>query len=230
MHIYLCVECDLRIYTEQILCFQKHYRHFGLQVVGSTLNGFGSNTSDVDMCLLVRRAEIDQQSEAVDLLHQFWAALGKPPYLDKIEMIYAKIPLLKCRDPIRNLEVDLNCNNFVGVRNTHLMYCYSQQDWRLRPLVIIIKLWAKFHDINDAKSMTISSYSLVLMVIHYLQCAVSPPVLPCLHKLYPSKFTFYSDISKFTLAEDVVKEISHNTQTLGELLVRFFEYFAVQYE
>lgn len=36
--------------------------------------------------------------------------------------------------------------------------------------------------------MTISSYSLVLMTIHFLQCAVSPPVLPCLHTMYPHKF------------------------------------------
>lgn len=36
--------------------------------------------------------------------------------------------------------------------------------------------------------MTISSYSLVLMVIHFLQYGVSPPVLPCLHAMYPDKF------------------------------------------
>lgn len=46
----------------------------------------------------------------------------------------------------------------------------SAVDWRVRPLVLIIKLWAHKHNINDAKNMTISSYSLVLMVIHFLQC------------------------------------------------------------
>jgi poly(A) RNA polymerase GLD2 len=43
-------------------------------------------------------------------------------------------------------------------------------DWRVRPLVLIVKLWAHEHGINNAKDMTISSYSLVLMVIHFLQC------------------------------------------------------------
>lgn len=61
-------------------------------------------------------------------------------------------------------------------------------DWRLRPLALVIKLWAQFHHINNAKNMTISSYSLVLMVIHFLQCGISPPVLPCLHSMYPDKF------------------------------------------
>lgn len=49
------------------------------------------------------------------------------------------------------------------------MNCYAQLDWRVRPLVIIVKLWAQANNINDAKNKTISSYSLVLMVIHYLQ-------------------------------------------------------------
>lgn len=64
----------------------------------------------------------------------------------------------------------------------------SSVDWRVRPLVLVVKLWAKYHDINTAKNMTISSYSLALMVIHYLQCGVSPAVLPCLHTMYPGKF------------------------------------------
>jgi len=43
-------------------------------------------------------------------------------------------------------------------------------DWRLAPLVLFIKHWAKVQGINDASQGTVSSYSLVLMVIHYLQC------------------------------------------------------------
>lgn len=123
------------------------------------------------------------------------------------------MPILRFRDRIHQLEVDLNFNNCVGIKNTHLLYCYSQcklkyplrirtssltliiavsVDWRLRPLVLVIKLWAQYHNINNAKNMTISSYSLVLMVIHFLQYAVSPPVLPCLHDIYPDKFTLVS--------------------------------------
>ena len=35
--------------------------------------------------------------------------------------------------------------------------------------MLFIKFWARFHDINDAHKRTISSYSLALMLIHYLQ-------------------------------------------------------------
>lgn len=47
-------------------------------------------------------------------------------FVDQLELIKAKVPILKFRDYIRNLEVDLNCNNSVGIRNTHLLYCYSR--------------------------------------------------------------------------------------------------------
>lgn len=91
-------------------------------------------------------------------------------FIADARIIMAKVPILKFNDVKNGFEVDLNCNNAVGIRNTHLLHCYSQMDWRVRPLVIIVKLWAQANNINDAKNMTISSYSLALMVIHYLQC------------------------------------------------------------
>lgn len=128
-------------------------------------------------------------------------------------MIPAKVPILRFKDTFHEFEIDLNYNNWVGLQNTHLLHCYVGSkcgllvasarrvnnfffftaDWRLRPLALAVKNWAQFHGINNAKEMTISSYSLVLMVIHFLQCAVSPPVLPCLHDMYPNKFQVRSN-------------------------------------
>lgn len=90
--------------------------------------------------------------------------------MQRVELICAKVPILKFHDGSRNLDVDLNCNNCVGIRNTHLLHCYACLDWRVRALVLIVKMWARSNNINDAKTMTISSYSLALMVLHFLQC------------------------------------------------------------
>lgn len=56
-------------------------------------------------------------------------------------------------------------------------YCISYMDivfvilvdYRVQPLVMLVKKWAKKHDINDASCGTLSSYALTLMVLHYLQ-------------------------------------------------------------
>lgn len=123
-------------------------------------------------------------------------------------------------------------------------------DWRLRPLAMIVKVWAQFHYINNAKDMTISSYSLILMVIHFLQCAVQPPLLPCLHAMYPEKFqvrhlsqiyrifkllilrndSFFpqkvNDINSIDMNEDIEPYKTDNKQTLGELFLQFLEYYS----
>ncbi|XP_020712232.2 poly(A) RNA polymerase gld-2 homolog A-like isoform X2 [Athalia rosae] len=157
------------------------FPRYGLFLVGSTMSGFGSDNSDVDMCLLVRHTEMDQRNEAVGHLEQ----------------------ISKC-----------------------LKRCV---DWRVRPLVLVVKLWAQCQDINDAKNMTISSYSLVLMVIHFLQYGVNPSILPCLHSLYEGKFGPHTDIHTIDIHEDlgtpVSGFISSNSLSLGELLLQFFEYY-----
>ncbi|XP_071449950.1 poly(A) RNA polymerase gld-2 homolog A-like isoform X2 [Hetaerina americana] len=212
------------------MLIKKTFPRYGLFLVGSTMSGFGSDSSDVDMCLLVRYSEMDQRNEAVGHLEQILHYLKRCDFIDSVELIQAKVPILKFRDSRRGLEVDLNCNNSVGIRNTHLLHCYSQLDWRVKPLVLIVKLWAHKHNINDAKNMTISSYSLTLMVINYLQCGVAPPVLPCLHSMYQGKFSPHSEIHQINLMEEMSPYDSENTMALGELFLGFLRHYALDFD
>jgi DNA polymerase sigma len=58
-------------------------------------------------------------------------------FIEQPELIQAKVPILKFHDTRFCLEVDLNCNNAVGIRNTHLLYCYSQSELLVRNLNVI---------------------------------------------------------------------------------------------
>jgi terminal uridylyltransferase len=42
-----------------------------------------------------------------------------------------------------------------------------------------VKKWAKVCNVNDASNATMSSYSIIIMLLHYLQ-TTTPPVLPFL--------------------------------------------------
>ncbi|XP_026463768.1 poly(A) RNA polymerase gld-2 homolog A-like [Ctenocephalides felis] len=64
------------------------------------------------------------------------------------------------------------------------------------------------------------------MVIHYLQCGVKPPILPCLHAMYPGKFENYTDIHTIDIHERLEPYKTDNNQSLGELLLGFFDYYA----
>lgn len=219
----------IQLWRYLFMCIRKAFPRLSLYLVGSTISGFASDSSDVDMCLVCRTNTIayDMRGEALFQLGQLKNYfMNIDTYFEEFSVIQAKVPILRFRDSTNSVVVDLNYNNCVGIRNTHLLYCYSQLDWRLRPLTLVVKLWAQHHNINDAKNMTISSYSLVLMVIHFLQYGVSPPILPCLHAMYPDKFVRMSDISSLDLMETMEPYKNENSQTLGELFVQFLEYYA----
>ena len=50
---------------------------------------------------------------------------------------------------------------------------------------MLVKKWAKKHDINDASCGTLSSYALTLMVLHYLQGEVVIKCCPIFNPLSP---------------------------------------------
>ncbi|KAJ8718705.1 hypothetical protein PYW08_002942 [Mythimna loreyi] len=183
------------------------FPRYGLYVVGSTMSGFGLDSSDMDLCLYVRPVdELDPRAHA--LLHLNYILSYIRSFDPNAELIQAKVPILKFRDARNGLQVDLNCNNVVGIRNTNLLHCYSRLDWRVRPLVALTKLWAQAHDINDARHRTLSSYSLTLMVIHFLQCGTNPPILP-----------------RACEAGGEARRL-HNRTTLAELFVHMLRYYA----
>jgi len=194
----------------------------GIFVFGSTFNGFGAEGCDIDMCLFPQGPAVsDKQwlTRVRSLLQQHCGHFIK----GRIELISAKVPILKFYDRAGGLEVDLSVNNPTSIRNTHLLFCYSQADYRVRPLVLAVKLWAKEHGINEARFQTLSSYSLTLMVLHYLQSGVFPPVLPCLQEELPQ--VFHSNSTITSLPYEPPPWSSRNRQCLGELFCGFFSYY-----
>lgn len=88
---------------------------------------------------------------------------------------------------------------FAKVKWPWIIAFYITVDPRIVPLVVMVKRWAKAQDINDASKGTISSYSLVLMVIHYLQCEWCPLIKNILGKVIclivkysPFRWLFYT--------------------------------------
>ena len=194
----------------------------GLFVTGSTFNGYGSAGCDMDMCIFPQGPAMNDKhwlSEVRQILRKQCRHFIR----GNVELIPAKVPILKFYDCHGRLEVDLSVNNPTAARNTHLLHCYSQLDFRVRPLVLAVKWWAKKNGINEARFQTLSSYTLSLMVIHFLQCEVTPPVLPCLQKSHPHIFNSKSDI--FNLPYEVPEYRSENKDSVGQLFVKFFQYF-----
>uniref|UniRef100_A0A182NL83 PAP-associated domain-containing protein n=1 Tax=Anopheles dirus TaxID=7168 RepID=A0A182NL83_9DIPT len=212
-------------------CFQQMspwMPKYELYLMGSTISGFGTDGSDMDMCIVDINGPMycDTRTEALNNLLRVKSFIEsmRSMCFERVDLIRAKVPILRFHHAQERIDIDLSINNRVGIRNTHLLNCYAQLDVRVRPLVVIIKLWAQHHSLNDPKNSTMSSYSLVLMVISFLQCGVHPAVLPCLHSMHPEKFCI--DSFPNNLLERINSYTSENKDTLGKLLVMFYKHYA----
>jgi len=195
-------------------------------LVGSTLNGCASKTSDADLCLYLPNARVDKK-KTINLLEKLRNRLRRSGQFGGIQLIRATVPILKFHDLVTGFECDLNINNSVGIRNTHLLKAYSLVDERLAQLMFAIKYWARYNGINDASAGTFNSYSLALMTIFYLQIGVSPPIAPVLQEVEDGMFSMDREVEQLPRLDQIsAKYKSHNTQSLGDLFEGFFSFYS----
>ncbi|KAJ9684343.1 hypothetical protein PVL29_016695 [Vitis rotundifolia] len=118
------------------------------------------------------------------------------------------------------------------------LFWISGIDGRFRDLVLLVKEWARAHDINNSKTGTLNSYSLSLLVVFHLQTC-RPAILPPLKEIYPGNVaddligvravvegqiegTSAANINRFKRDRSRVP----NQSSLSELFISFLAKFA----
>ena len=99
-----------------------------------------------------------------------------------MEQIYnCRVPIVKFRHDFLNLECDLSQGSS-GVEMSSLLYLWGNLDDRVRPLVFVVRKWAKENGLVPQLRPTsfFTNFPLTLMVIFYLQ---SKTILPSLNQL-----------------------------------------------
>ena len=121
--------------------FHQHerFKNSSINIYGSSNNGFGTDSSDMDLCLVDSSIKVE---EVLDLADEVCSILEemKMNDVDK-SRLHARIPVIRFDDPVTGIECDLCFNNVLPIRNTFLLKTYSFIDKRVRVLGIIIKKW-----------------------------------------------------------------------------------------
>ncbi|KAM6931393.1 poly(A) RNA polymerase GLD2 [Xenentodon cancila] len=204
----------------------QHIFEARLYLTGSSMNGLGCRSSDADLCLVIKENKKTDPISVLTHLKVFFRSLA---YIEAVHLIRAKVPILRFKERGSNLEFDLNVNNTVGIRNTFLLRSYAYADLRVRPMILVVKKWARHHKINNASKGTLSSYTLVLMVLYYLQTR-KVPVLSSLQRHYPDCFDPFMDIDTVPERPKCIPPyISRNQSSLGDLLLGFLKYYATEF-
>ncbi|KAA0194057.1 Poly(A) RNA polymerase GLD2, partial [Fasciolopsis buskii] len=153
-------------------------------------------------------------------------------FIRNLNLIRAKVPILKFRDTLAGVDCDLNVNNVVGIYNTHLLAMYTKIDWRVRPLGMFVKYWAQRMDIHDGSRGRLSTYPLLLMLIHYLQAACTPPILPNLQAKFPKIFNYACPLAELDMRLELpwAELRSNNPASLAELFVGFIHYYTNEFD
>ncbi|XP_012284839.1 speckle targeted PIP5K1A-regulated poly(A) polymerase [Orussus abietinus] len=203
---------------------------------GSTVTGLYFKTSDVDILVDVGEHVIkttDQTpkpptgfqwtpqkvfKEAKKLLFS-----RSKLFTDLIQIPKAKTPIIKFTHIPTSMSVDVSFKNGICVYNSHLIKSYLFSDDRLRPLMIIIKCWAKMFNLIGPQK--ISCYAMTMLAIFYLQ-QPEVNILPTVAQLQETCTPHI--IEGWQVAIDQKRLNSHkctNKSSIPELLQGFFTFY-----
>ncbi|XP_050384980.1 protein HESO1-like [Argentina anserina] len=121
----------------------------------------------------------------------------------------ARVPILMVKSNHQSNSKDISCdisvNNLKAQMKSKLLLWITDIDPRFHDMILLVKEWAKAHNINDSKTGTFNSYSLSMLVVFHFQTCV-PAVLPPLQDIYPGTLT--DDLQG--LRDDAERRIENN--------------------
>ena len=214
-----------------------------LQAYGSMMNNFLIDEGDIDISIVPEKVSIEEFSVNLeDIKNEIInKKLGNCENLQ----ISPRYSLLKVLDYQTLINIDITVHTMLPLYNTKLIRTYSLIDQRFHIMGIYIKYWVKKNHINGALDKYLSSYAILILIIHFLQSEIDIKVLPNLQKIenkinnYEYSHSGKELITNIYFEEDMekinnnLKKINfdkENNDSIGELILKFFEFYSYKYE
>ncbi|CAI8598939.1 unnamed protein product [Vicia faba] len=149
---------------------------------GSFVMDIFNEKSDLDLSINFSKDSIEiSRQKKIDILRRFskkLRSIQRNGHVTALEVILsAKVPIIKVTDSGTGIECDLSVENWDGIAKSHIIRAISAIDERFQKLSLLMKSWAKAHDINSSRDATLNSLSIVSFVAFHLQTC-DPPILP----------------------------------------------------
>nr|XP_054752013.1 poly(A) RNA polymerase, mitochondrial-like [Lytechinus pictus] len=225
-----------------------------LHPFGSSINGFGRRSCDVDMYLDRGTAHgviplkqgrnkyklgYDRQSANSERVATQSTLFTLAEFLERHvpqcssvnRILNARCPLVKFRHQATGLSCDLTGDNRIAMKSSEMLYIFGHLDPRVRPLVFMVRHWARLNGItNNNPGYWITNFPLTLLVVFFLQTRPQP-VLPPLNEI--AMFEPFSEGTEdeekdvdLVFTDEACITVSRNKETPTELLQEFFHFCA----
>jgi len=135
-----------------------------VQIFGSFRTGLYLPTSDIDMVVIGNWSQLPLRTLESALLENGIASADQLKVLDR-----ASVPIVKLTDSATEVKVDISFNMETGVNSARMIKEYKKKFPCLFHLVMVLKQFLLQRDLNEVFTGGISSYCLILMVVHFLQ-------------------------------------------------------------
>nr|XP_044994952.1 terminal nucleotidyltransferase 4A isoform X2 [Jaculus jaculus] len=135
-----------------------------VQIFGSFSTGLYLPTSDIDLVVFGKWERPPLQLLEQALRKHNVAEPCSIKVLDK-----ATVPIIKLTDQETEVKVDISFNMETGVRAAEFIKTYMKKYSLLPYLILVLKQFLLQRDLNEVFTGGISSYSLILMAISFLQ-------------------------------------------------------------
>ncbi|KAL6267455.1 hypothetical protein P5V15_000531 [Pogonomyrmex californicus] len=201
---------------------------------GSTVAQLSFKESDLDIYMYIGALDLPSFYHKPDVPTQVWTPIifkkvrrvmysMKSVFSNIVSIPKAKTPIIKFRYIPTNVSCDISFKNGLGIyKSNFLRYCASC-DPRLRPLMLLIKYWARHFGISG--SGRISSYGLVCLIIFYLQqesVGLLPPLLHLQRTCTPQ--IMYGWQVNFN--ENTILPPINNSSSIAELFHNFLSFYS----
>ena len=212
---------------------------------GSVVNNFLIKNGDIDISIIPNNISKD---EFIKYLKEIEDELIKEKKyaIENNNSIYinSRYALLSITDIETNINIDITVHNLLPINNSRMIRLYSLFDQRFHILGLFLKYWVKINNIKGAPNGFLSSYALLILIIHFLQNVVEPKILPILQNIKNEKIEYKYHYGEKELTTNLyyeqdfneMKEYmnsvncgNENNSSVTQLLVQFFEYYAYKY-
>ncbi|XP_014775237.1 poly(A) RNA polymerase, mitochondrial isoform X2 [Octopus bimaculoides] len=213
------------------------FPHCHVYPFGSSVNGFGRNSCDLDMILNLCTSKSQENTNnrlkfLTKLKHdeeeRSFSCRNLKVFAEMIEnfipscvrinpILRARVPIIKFYHEACDIECDLSLQDTSGVTMSNVMYMLGVMDRRVCPLVFTVRHWAKVNNISHQHpGPWLSNFMLSLLVICFLQLRAKP-ILPSFSSILNAKEN--AQPTDVTTVDD---------ETLvGDLLIEFFNFYSV---